>query len=67
MFTFNILSIHFTEVTLRLDSMLTYVPCQRYTSLQKAVGASELCQNYADAEMKKARSLKRELLCTALT
>jgi len=49
------------------DLILTYVPCQRCTSLHKAVGVSELCQNYADAEMKKARSLKRDLLCTALT
>ena len=60
MFTFNILSIHLTEVTLHLYPMLTYVPYQRCTSLHKAVGVSELCQNYADAEMKKARSLKRE-------
>jgi len=43
MFTFNILSIHLTEVTLRLDPLLTYVPCQRCTSLHKAVGVSELC------------------------
>ena len=34
----------FDGVTLHLDPMLTYVPCQRCTSLHKAVGMPKLCR-----------------------